>query len=117
MANLADAQIILSKKGDPPMMADEAALLLQEVPGWSITSENGADKLVREYRFKDYLMIVDLCAKIGNMAEQVNHHPVMLVEWGKLTVTWWTHVTGGLHRNDFIMAARCNRAAMLVSAP
>jgi 4a-hydroxytetrahydrobiopterin dehydratase len=117
MTNLADAQIILGKKGDPPMTKDAIAQLLQEVPGWTITHDNGADKLVCEYKFKDYLKIVDLCTKFGNMAEQVNHHPVMLVEWGKLTVTWWTHVTGGLHRNDFIMAARCNRAAMLVSAP
>jgi 4a-hydroxytetrahydrobiopterin dehydratase len=40
-----------------------------------------------------------------------------MLEWGKVTVTWWTHVIGGLHKNDFIMAAKCDRAAMLVTAP
>ena len=51
------------------------------------------------------------------MGIRFNHHPDLHVTWGKLTVTWWTHVTGGLNRNDFIMAARCDRVALLISAP
>jgi 4a-hydroxytetrahydrobiopterin dehydratase len=60
---------------------------------------------------------VALTRKFAAIAEQVNHHPVIMLEWGKVTVTWWTHVIGGLHKNDFIMAAKCDRAAMLVTAP
>ena len=40
------------------------------------------------------------------MAEEEGHHPALLTEWGRMTVTWWTHKISGLHRNDFIMAAK-----------
>ena len=43
---------------------------------------------------------------VGALAEAEGHHPAILTEWGRVTVTWWTHAIKGLHRNDFIMAAR-----------
>jgi 4a-hydroxytetrahydrobiopterin dehydratase len=43
---------------------------------------------------------------VGEAAEKEGHHPALLTEWGKVTVSWWTHDVGGLHQNDFIMAAR-----------
>lgn len=117
MPTLADEPIILSNKRDPALGADSRAELQAQVPHWTVSTESGNDKLVREYRFSDYLKVIDLAHKIGCMAEQANHHPEMHVAWGKLTVTWWTHVTGGLQRNDFVMAARCDRVAKLISAP
>jgi len=113
MTLLADEKILLSKKGDLAFNKKEISEYQGKIPGWEVINENGLDKLQREYFFKDYLAILDLCHKIGMIAEQVNHHPVLHLEWGKLTVTWWTHVIGGLHKNDFIMAAKCDRAAML----
>ena len=44
--------------------------------------------------------------RVGALAEQEGHHPALLTEWGRVTVSWWTHAIGGLHRNDFILAAR-----------
>ena len=117
MNTLADEKIQLSKKGDPALDNQAITDLLAQLPGWELVVENGVEKIQRQYKFRDYLMILDLGHKIGMIGEQVNHHPVMLTEWGRLTVTWWTHVIGGLHRNDFIMAAKCDRVAMLVSAP
>lgn len=117
MPSLADENIHLSRKGDPALGRDDCTALLTHVPGWEIRQEDGKDRLVRDYKFSDYLKVIDLAHKIGCIAEQVNHHPEMHVTWGKLTVTWWTHVTGGLHRNDFIMAAKCDRVAKLISAP
>lgn len=117
MPLLADEDIILNKKGDPCLQSAEAESLLSHVPEWRITREDGVEQLTRTYQFKDYLMIIDLAHKIGCMAEQVNHHPDMHVEWGKLTVSWSTHSINGLARNDFIMAARSDRVAMLVGAP
>jgi len=43
------------------------------------------------------------------LADAEDHHPTLLVEWGRVTVSWWTHSLGGLHRNDFVMAARTDR--------
>ena len=43
---------------------------------------------------------------IGALAEAAGHHPALTTEWGRVTVGWWTHAIGGLHRNDFVMAAK-----------
>jgi len=117
MSNLADEAIILARKGEPTIDQQEWQALLDTLPGWEISRQDGVDKLTREYGFRDYLVLLDLAIKIGRIAEQANHHPVIVIEWGKATVSWWTHTLGGLHRNDFIMAAKCDRAAKLVSAP
>ena len=47
--------------------------------------------------------------RVGEMAEAEDHHPALLTEWGRVTVAWWTHVVGGLHKNDFVAAAKTDR--------
>ena len=44
--------------------------------------------------------------KIADLAEEANHHPDILISWGKCKVNWWTFDYKRLHENDFIMAAR-----------
>ena len=117
MALLADEQVTAGRKDLSAVSAVESEELFKSLPDWAIIKEDDVDKLKREYRFNDYLTLLALTKKIGNIAEQVNHHPVIITEWGKITVLWWTHTIAGLHRNDFIMAAKCDRAAMLVCAP
>jgi 4a-hydroxytetrahydrobiopterin dehydratase len=116
MNTLADEKIVLSNKGDAAISGDDAAAFLANIKDWSIVMDD-CDKLTKCYKLPDYLTAVALTRKFAAIAEQVNHHPVIMLEWGKVTVTWWTHVIGGLHKNDFIMAAKCDRAAMLVTAP
>ena len=117
MALLADEEVIAGRKDLATASKEEAETLLCALPDWTVVEEDGIQKLRREYRFNDYLTLLALGKKFGEMAEQVNHHPVIVIEWGKVTIYWWTHTLNGLHRNDFIMAARCDRASMLVSAP
>jgi len=117
MALLADEEVIAGRKDLAAASKKEAETLLCALPDWTVVEEDGIQKLRREYRFNDYLTLLALGKKFGEMAEQVNHHPVIVIEWGKVTIYWWTHTLNGLHRNDFIMAARCDRASMLVSAP
>lgn len=117
MSRFADEPIVPAKKGDPALSGDEIAELLAFIPAWHVETDNGCDKLAREYKSSDYMFLLALAEKFGRMAEQVNHHPAILIEWGKLTISWWTHTLDGLHRNDFIMAARCDRAAVLVHGP
>ncbi len=116
MHTLADEKVILSKKGDSAISKEEIALLLSQIRGWALLDDDG-DKLTKTYSLPDYETAVALTRKIAAIAEQVNHHPAIVLEWGKVTVTWWTHVIGGLHKNDFILAAKCDRVAMLVTAP
>lgn len=115
MARLADEAVFRNRKGDPALGAAEIAELLKLVPGWRVVDEDGVPKLRKEFRAADYAMLLVLTEKVGSIAEQANHHPEMHLAWDCLTVTWWTHVTGGLQRNDFILAARCDRVAVLVA--
>lgn len=116
MFALADEKIILSKKGDAALGPDEIEEYMGKVRDWSLIQDD-CDKLCKTYSLPDYETAVALTRKIAAVAEQVNHHPVITLEWGKVTISWWTHVIGGLHKNDFILAAKCDRAAMLVTAP
>ena len=76
------------------------------VPEWEIIETNGISRLKRAYFFKNFKEALDFANQVGLIAEQENHHPAILTEWGRVTVEWWTHKIEGLHRNDFIMAAK-----------
>jgi 4a-hydroxytetrahydrobiopterin dehydratase len=68
-------------------------------------------QLEKQYRFDDFQQALAFTQTVGEIAEAEGHHPALLTEWGKVTVTWWSHEMRGLHRNDFIMAARTDQAA------
>jgi 4a-hydroxytetrahydrobiopterin dehydratase len=80
--------------------------LLNALPEWQIAREDGTPVLTKTYRFKNFVRALAFARKVGDLAEAENHHPRLLVEYGRVEVAWWTHAIGGLHRNDFIMAAR-----------
>jgi 4a-hydroxytetrahydrobiopterin dehydratase len=63
-------------------------------------------QLERVYKFKNFKQAIAFTNKVGDMAEDEGHHPGLLTEWGKVTVTWWSHSIKGLHKNDFICAAK-----------
>jgi len=77
--------------------------------GWSIDRVEDMDQLACEFRFADFAAALDFVGMIGELAEAENHHPRLVLEWGRVEVRWWTHSIGGLHQNDFIMAARTSR--------
>lgn len=92
---------------DAPKVTDqELRDLMKEIPDWVPESRNGVLQLERVYKFKNFKQAWAFSNKVAQLAEDEFHHPSLLLEWGKLTVTWWTHAIGGLHRNDFIMAAK-----------
>lgn len=94
-------------KGDVPALTeDEIAQYRKEVPEWEVVVEDGEPRLKRVFRFKDFAQALAFTNQVGGIAEQQDHHPALLTEWGKVTVFWWTHSIHGLHSNDFIMAAR-----------
>lgn len=101
------------RRGAPTVTAEERAELLPQVPDWRIVSPDGEDRLERVFTFPDFAGALAFTNRVGEIAEAEEHHPAILTEWGKVTVGWWTHKIGGLHRNDFIMAARTD--ALLAS--
>jgi 4a-hydroxytetrahydrobiopterin dehydratase len=94
-------------KADAPKVTDEELdQLITEIPDWVPASENGILKLRRIFKFSDYAQALAFTNRVAGLAEQANHHPDILLEWGKVTVTWWSHKIKGLHKNDFIQAAK-----------
>ena len=97
----------LACRADTPRLSDsEAAELNRQVPQWQLMERDGIKRLERVFRFKNFANALSFTMKVGELAESEGHHPAILTEWGKVTVTWWTHAVRGLHRNDFVMAAR-----------
>ncbi len=77
-----------------------------QIPTWQIVESEGIPSLRRVFRFKNFAQALTFTNQVGALAEAEDHHPAILTEWGRVTVTFWTHVTNGLHRNDFIAAAK-----------
>jgi 4a-hydroxytetrahydrobiopterin dehydratase len=73
---------------------------------WMVVEKDGVQQLVREFTFKDFAQALAFTNRVGAIAEEAGHHPALLTEWGRVTVSWWTHKVRGLHRNDFVMAAK-----------
>lgn len=85
--------------------------LKSQIPDWQILEEKGEQRLQRVYHFPDFKVALEFTQRVGLEAEKEGHHPALLTEWGKVTVTWWTHAINGLHRNDFIMASKTDGIA------
>lgn len=90
----------------PRLSEEELQKLLPQIPDWKLVSDNEIPQLQKQYAFKNFVLALEFANKVGELAETENHHPAITVEWGKTTVTWWTHKIKGLHRNDVIMAAK-----------
>jgi 4a-hydroxytetrahydrobiopterin dehydratase len=87
----------------------EMAEFMPQVTEWQIVEREGIKRLERTFKFKNFVQALAFTNKVGELAEAEGHHPAILTEWGKVTVTWWTHKIRGLHRNDFAMAAKTDR--------
>ncbi|MCG7199949.1 4a-hydroxytetrahydrobiopterin dehydratase [Marinobacter pelagius] len=94
----------------PKVTAEQKAQLRKDIPDWEIVELDGEEQLRREFKFRNFVQAQEFTNKVADLAEAENHHPAILLEWGKTTVRWWTHKIGGLHKNDFVMAARTDQA-------
>jgi 4a-hydroxytetrahydrobiopterin dehydratase len=109
MEPLAAQKCVACRRDAPTVTDEEIAALLPEVPDWELVEIDGIKRLRREFTFGDFAQALDFTNRIGEAAESEGHHPAILTEWGRVTVSWWTHKIKGLHRNDFVMAAKTDR--------
>ena len=101
---LADRSCVPCRGGVPPVSGAQLASLRGQVsPDWVVVNGH---HLAREFTVSNFRKALDLANRIGEIAEQQRHHPDLLVSWGRLTVTLYTHAIDGLHENDFILAAK-----------
>lgn len=90
----------------PQVSSAEAEQFLQEIPEWEIVPEQGINRLQRSYGFANFSDALLFTNAVGQMAESEQHHPDIITRWGEVVLIWYTHKIKGLHRNDFICAAR-----------
>ena len=87
----------------------EITELMPAVPGWSLVVEEGIGRLQKTFTFGDFVEALAFTNRVGDLAEAADHHPRIVTEWGRVTLTWWSHDLGGMVTNDFEMAKRVDR--------
>lgn len=93
----------------PTLTDDELARMLVDIPEWGVAEVKDVKRLRHAFDFDGWMPAVKFANDVAEIAEENDHHPLIRLEWGKVTVSWWTHKIGGLHRNDVIMAAKTSK--------
>jgi 4a-hydroxytetrahydrobiopterin dehydratase len=97
---------VACRRDAPTVTEAEIAELRPQIPDWELVEIDGIKRLRRVFAFDDFAQALEFTNDVGRIAEDEGHHPALLTEWGRVTVNWWTHKIRGLHRNDFVMAAK-----------
>ncbi len=101
---LSEKSCVPCQGGSPPLNLEEAQKCLAQTPDWNLFHEG--TRLERRFAFKNFLAALDFVNRVGAIAEREGHHPDICFGWGYATVVYYTHKIGGLHENDFVMAAK-----------
>ncbi len=111
MNDLKNQKCDACRAGSPLVTPEEIDELMPQIPDWQIIEEKGVKRLIRTYKFSNFKEALSFTTKVGEQAEKEGHHPAILTEWGKVSVTWWSRKIKGLHKSDFIMAAKTDNIA------
>jgi 4a-hydroxytetrahydrobiopterin dehydratase len=106
MSILANEKCTACRRDSPQVTEAEIRDLKPQVPEWTVVEREAIQRLERVFRFKNFAEALSFTNRVGALAEAEGHHPAILTEWGQVTVTLWTHKIRGLHRNDFLIAAK-----------
>lgn len=107
MGELASKQCVPCKGGVPPLAGDPLRKLHAELgSAWSVVEGH---HLEREFRFRNFREALDFTNRVGELAEEQQHHPDLFLAWGRVKVTIWTHKIDGLTESDFVFAAKTDQ--------
>jgi 4a-hydroxytetrahydrobiopterin dehydratase len=106
MGELSQQKCEACRRDAPRVTPEEAADLGAQILEWQVVEREGIPRLERVFSFPDFVSAYGFATQVALLAEAEGHHPALLVEWGRVTVGWWTHKIRGLHRNDYVMAAK-----------
>lgn len=106
MVSLSEQKCEACRVGAPLLSDEEFEALAPQIPLWRRVLKDGIQQLERQYSFNNYKETMAFANRVAEIAEDEGHHPAMFVEWGSVTVNWWTHKIKGLHHNDVLMAAK-----------
>jgi 4a-hydroxytetrahydrobiopterin dehydratase len=111
MSVLTNEKCTACRRDAPHVTEAEIQELKPQIPDWKLVERENIPRLERVFRFKNFADALSFTNRVGALAEAEGHHPAILTEWGQVTVTLWTHKIRGLHRNDFVMAAKIDSLA------
>lgn len=97
------------RAGAPKVSDEELRELLPQIPDWTPVVRDDILRLERTFRWHNFCEALAFTNQVGELAERHGHHPAILTEWGKVTVTWWSHKIRGLHKTDLVMAAKTDQ--------
>jgi 4a-hydroxytetrahydrobiopterin dehydratase len=106
MASLTNEKCTACRRESPRVTEADIQELKPQIPEWTLAESGGIPRLERAFRFSNFAQALNFTNRVGALAEEEGHHPAILTEWGKVTISLWTHKIRGLHRNDFVMAAK-----------
>ena len=106
MSDLAEKSCVPCRGGVLPVKGEELVSLQARLGGeWRVIQEH---HLERTYAFDDFRQALDFTIKVGEMAEEQDHHPDIYLTWGEVKITIWTHKIDGLTESDFVFAAKAD---------
>jgi 4a-hydroxytetrahydrobiopterin dehydratase len=108
MATLTNEKCTACRRDSPRVTEADIQELKPQIPEWTMAEADSVARLERVFRFSNFAQALNFTNRVGGLAEEEGHHPAILTEWGKVTISLWTHKIRGLHRNDFVMAAKIN---------
>ena len=108
MTDLLNQSCSACEIGAPLVPDDKQTELLKELDGW-IIDHSDISKLIKEFKLNNYEQSIAFTNLIADLAESQDHHPKITLEWGRVSIEWWSHKIRGLHMNDFICAAKSDQ--------
>ncbi len=106
---LTEQKSVATRRDSPAVSPAQVAEFRPQLPDWQVVQEDGMPRLKRTFKFPDFAQALTFTQKLGEVAEKEGHHPRIVLEWGSVEVTWWTHVIRNLHVNDYVCAAKTDR--------
>lgn len=103
MAELASRTCVPCRGNIPALKGKELASLQEQLPSWKVVNEH---HITRTFTFPDFKQALNFVDRVGALAEEQGHHPDILLTWGKVEITLWTHAVNGLSESDFILGAK-----------
>jgi 4a-hydroxytetrahydrobiopterin dehydratase len=110
LTDLTEEKCVPCESDIPALTRDQINAYKKDVPEWHVIDVDGIPQLKRKFEFKNFIKALEFTNTVGELAEEEGHHPVIELTWGEVTVRWWTHNIKGLHKNDFIMAAKTSES-------
>ncbi len=103
MSDLANKNCVPCRGGVPALKGEQLHNYSHQLPQWTVVNEH---HITRTFTFPDFKQALEFVNRAGEISEEQGHHPDLLLSWGKVEVTMWTHKVNGLTESDFIMAAK-----------